>query len=251
MRLTCPNCKAQYEVDERVIPEGGRDVQCSSCGSTWFQYPAEVALRMRAADLDDDDDDEDDGVPGAERAASTARPPAAAGGERQIDRTVLDVLRQEAERELTERRKAAPSVETQTEMGLVSRPRPRSATAEGKPVTPRQVPQPAAEATPQDAVPRRNLLPDIEELTSTLEPSRHTRKRDDTSDTAETPVDASRGRDFRRGLTAVILVGTILAALYALAPMLAQSVPALSGPLSGYVVMIDSLRAAVAGMFGG
>ena len=40
MRLVCPNCGAQYEVDDHVIPEGGRDVQCSNCGHTWFQEPA-------------------------------------------------------------------------------------------------------------------------------------------------------------------------------------------------------------------
>lgn len=37
MRLTCPNCGAQYEVPDDVIPESGRDVQCSNCGDTWFQ----------------------------------------------------------------------------------------------------------------------------------------------------------------------------------------------------------------------
>ena len=37
MRLTCPNCGAQYEVPDEVIPETGRDVQCSNCGDTWFQ----------------------------------------------------------------------------------------------------------------------------------------------------------------------------------------------------------------------
>lgn len=37
MRLVCPNCAAQYNVDDRAIPPGGRDVQCSNCGHTWFQ----------------------------------------------------------------------------------------------------------------------------------------------------------------------------------------------------------------------
>ena len=37
MRLNCPNCDAQYEVPVDVIPAEGRDVQCSSCGITWFQ----------------------------------------------------------------------------------------------------------------------------------------------------------------------------------------------------------------------
>lgn len=37
MRLSCPNCGAQYEVPVEVIPQEGRDVQCSNCGHTWFQ----------------------------------------------------------------------------------------------------------------------------------------------------------------------------------------------------------------------
>ncbi len=40
MRLTCPNCGAQYEVPDDVIPTAGRDVQCSNCGNTWFQQSA-------------------------------------------------------------------------------------------------------------------------------------------------------------------------------------------------------------------
>lgn len=39
MRLICPKCSAQYEVDASVIPATGRDVQCSNCGRTWFQQP--------------------------------------------------------------------------------------------------------------------------------------------------------------------------------------------------------------------
>jgi len=247
MRLTCPNCNAQYEVDERVIPDGGRDVQCSSCGNTWFQYPAEVALRMRAADLDDDDDDDDDIGP----AAAPRRPAPGAGAERRVDRTVLDVLREEAERELTERRRAAPSVETQTEMGLVTRPVARAARAGAVPdpaPPPADRPRPAA---PSDDTPRRDLLPDIEELTSTLEPSRHARKREDLADLDDTNAEAVRGRDFRRGLSAMLLVCTILVVLYVMAPTVAQWIPALSGPLAGYVAMIDSLRVMVAGLFGG
>lgn len=39
MRLICPNCGAQYEVGDDVIPAAGRDVQCSNCGHTWFEQP--------------------------------------------------------------------------------------------------------------------------------------------------------------------------------------------------------------------
>lgn len=48
MRLVCPNCGAQYEVDPSVIPETGRDVQCSSCGHAWF-HPGAAAGRVAAA----------------------------------------------------------------------------------------------------------------------------------------------------------------------------------------------------------
>lgn len=42
MRLICPNCAAQYEVDASVVPDAGRDVQCSNCGRTWFQPSARM-----------------------------------------------------------------------------------------------------------------------------------------------------------------------------------------------------------------
>ena len=39
MRLTCPNCGAQYEVARDAVPTEGRDVQCSNCGLTWLATP--------------------------------------------------------------------------------------------------------------------------------------------------------------------------------------------------------------------
>ncbi len=44
MRLVCPNCSAQYEIDAAMIPDEGRDVQCSNCGHTWFELPAPPEL---------------------------------------------------------------------------------------------------------------------------------------------------------------------------------------------------------------
>lgn len=42
MRLTCPECGAEYRVDDSAIPAEGRDVECSSCGHGWRQ-PGAVA----------------------------------------------------------------------------------------------------------------------------------------------------------------------------------------------------------------
>ena len=36
MRLTCPNCGAEYEVPEGMVPAAGRHVQCTSCHTRWF-----------------------------------------------------------------------------------------------------------------------------------------------------------------------------------------------------------------------
>ena len=47
MRLVCPNCGAQYEVDDAVIPPNGRDVQCSNCAHSWFQ-PSKAMLDAEA-----------------------------------------------------------------------------------------------------------------------------------------------------------------------------------------------------------
>lgn len=37
IRLTCPECGAEYRVDDGAIPAEGRDVECSSCGHGWRQ----------------------------------------------------------------------------------------------------------------------------------------------------------------------------------------------------------------------
>ncbi|MEO1309221.1 MAG: zinc-ribbon domain-containing protein, partial [Pseudomonadota bacterium] len=50
MRLICPSCGAQYDIDDHVMPSEGRDVQCSNCGHSWFQAPP-AAERDLAAEL--------------------------------------------------------------------------------------------------------------------------------------------------------------------------------------------------------
>ncbi|MBY6003451.1 zinc-ribbon domain-containing protein [Salipiger bermudensis] len=156
MRLICPNCGAQYEVPTNVIPEGGRDVQCSNCGHTWFQaHPdddAELAQELGRPVAEDDwqpgpeaapaatvePDDEDDAfdaepesVPFEEDSPEDAAEPEPetdpapepepvprARPRRELDPSVAEVLRQEAEREARRRASEGGSLETQTELGL-------------------------------------------------------------------------------------------------------------------------------------
>ncbi|WP_201723338.1 zinc-ribbon domain-containing protein, partial [Sulfitobacter sp. HI0076] len=59
MRLICPNCDAQYEVPDEVMPVAGRDVQCSNCGQTWFQHHPDNAPEEDDSEFDDPDFDDD------------------------------------------------------------------------------------------------------------------------------------------------------------------------------------------------
>ena len=36
MILTCPNCDAEYEVADGMVPAAGRHVQCTACHTRWF-----------------------------------------------------------------------------------------------------------------------------------------------------------------------------------------------------------------------
>tara|TARA_Y100000996_G_C22142012_1_gene486664 strand:+ start:51 stop:545 length:495 start_codon:yes stop_codon:yes gene_type:complete len=36
MIITCPNCNKRFNIDEKLIPEKGRLLQCSSCNHKWY-----------------------------------------------------------------------------------------------------------------------------------------------------------------------------------------------------------------------
>lgn len=87
MRLICPRCGAQYEIEDGLIPVAGREVECSSCGNIWFQ-----AGRMGAAGIP-----AVPATPAAEPAPDPAPEPAPAPAlNRPLPRNVLDILRDEA-----------------------------------------------------------------------------------------------------------------------------------------------------------
>ncbi len=219
MRLVCPNCDAQYEVDDAAIPEAGRDVQCSNCGHAWFQRHPEVVADEEFEDeifLSDDEvpppapvvaapptpavvpepepepeepapvaaaepmvevvQDEDDGPepPPAAMQDAPARKPA-------LDESLMAVLREEAEREAAVRRVEEPQqrIETQTDLGLTSAPPPppvpASVLAARERFADLSVDRVEADEDEGEIVTRptsrRELLPDIEEINSTLRAS--------------------------------------------------------------------------------
>ena len=243
MRLVCPNCDAQYEVDDSAIPAAGREVQCSACGHGWFQPAAGTAVAA-AAPL-----------------AEPPRPPPEAVApppppRRPLDENVMAVLREEALREAVARRaEAARGIETQPDLGLIAAarrvppkapatpdappPRPEAAPPAPLSVAARSLADPAPPAPPEPprAPPRRELLPDIEEINSTL--SARPDRRGGPGGPA--PADDPR-QGFRRGFLLMILLLGLLALAYVMAPRISAEIPAAAPALSGYADQVDRLR---------
>ena len=45
MIIACPSCEKKFEIDESLIPEKGRNLQCGSCNRKWFyKKPIEKEL---------------------------------------------------------------------------------------------------------------------------------------------------------------------------------------------------------------
>ncbi|WP_299043785.1 zinc-ribbon domain-containing protein [uncultured Tateyamaria sp.] len=247
MRLICPNCDAQYEVVDDVIPTEGRDVQCSNCGQTWFQHHPDHA----PADPEEVDGPEDlapvEDTPGPDE----ERAPAPEPQRRELDPSVADILREEAEIEAQARAADADVLESQPDLGLESgetdadrrarEARDRMARMRGESAEP---PEQVSEAVATAAAigSRRDLLPDIEEINSTL---RSTGDRQ-SGPGNETSVDATeaapRKSGFRRGFTLMVLLAVILGAIYVFAPDIARSVPQADPFLSAYVAQVDAAR---------
>ena len=36
MRIKCTNCRKTFEIDEKLIPDNGRLLQCGKCDHQWF-----------------------------------------------------------------------------------------------------------------------------------------------------------------------------------------------------------------------
>ena len=45
MIITCPNCNKQFKIDNSLIPDEGRDLQCGSCNYIWF-YEIEESSKV-------------------------------------------------------------------------------------------------------------------------------------------------------------------------------------------------------------
>jgi len=270
MRLICPNCGAQYEVPDEVIPENGRDVQCSNCGDTWFQaHPDHSQTAPDGSEAGYDEGAEADWgeqaqpAPEDEYAAEykadtdvpeeTAEETAPAG-RRELDPDVAGLLREEAARERQAREaEARGGLETQPDLGLShaaddgdrrsEEARARMARLRGEDGAPDDLSGPVPSPEPGT---RRALLPDIEEINSTI-PNGHTNKTRDASarDGSMTATAAPARGGFGRGMRLAVGLALVATAIYMFAPRIAGLIPATAEPLAAYVEAVDRGRALV------
>lgn len=258
MRLTCPNCEAQYEVPDEVIPASGRDVQCSNCGDTWFEHhPDHAPVKEDPPETDQTWD----ATPEAEEAEVIVEESPAEVAEslperRELDPAVKDVLREEADRERAAR-DVEGGLETQPDLGLDARDdevEKRSRESQARMARLRGEPDMADAVDDPNPDPgtRRNLLPDIDEINSSL--NSDAAGPATAVDPGEVEAVAPAKSGFRRGFMTMVLLAVIGLLLYMFAPQLAKMVPALGGVLSGFVDTVDQVRGwldqAMGGMMG-
>jgi len=189
-----------------------------------------------------DEDFEDDDPPSV--VPMSAAPP--------LDDSVLSVLREEAEREAEARRAEAQRAEArrveaenqaQTQTDPVA-----AAPVEAPAITPTQRRLAMLRGEDPDAPPpepakpaaRRDLLPDVEEINSTLQPGENLPDPDAMVDALP---DLTRARfSFRTGFLLTIFLLAVAAVVYVAAPSIAEMIPAMREPLAGYVAFVDGLR---------
>lgn len=269
MRLICPNCSAQYEVPADLIPDEGRDVQCSNCQETWFQTHPDTELQTDVAQTLKEHfaqtEPEAAAVPPESDAVSEPDPiddeferaldqeldtiteddpeitPAPAimheRSKREIDPSVADILREEAQREREQR--AAETFEHQDEFALdtdepTSDPQPKKSGY----IDPK-LDEMNKDTASDASASRRDLLPDIEEINSTLRRDKKSANRD------EQETQARKNASGRHGFRAAIILLLLALAVYAYADLITSNVPQLAPYLDAYVAQIDQWRAAL------
>ncbi|UWQ84236.1 zinc-ribbon domain-containing protein [Leisingera caerulea] len=293
MRLTCPNCAAEYEVPEDVIPAEGRDVQCSNCGQTWFQAAAgETAAVPLAEDApapaDAAEEPEQDAAASApqqapEDAAENAAEPAPERGgieeeaadffansrqdgpggfaqdaaedmpqqqaepqpqrARGLDPALTDILREEAEREASLRAAESQSLETQPDLGLEEATAPEDEAArrsrQARDRMARMRGEDPRQLAAAESGSRKELLPDIEEINSTLRSGGSAAPAPQAA--AEAPP-VRRKNNFARGFSLSLIAALAMVMIYDNAALIAEKVPLAESALSSYVSWVDQMR---------
>ena len=257
MRLICPNCSAEYEIPDDAIPKGGRDLQCSSCGITWFfksdeTDPPQDAAPQTAPPQTKPKAASDQNQPVAKPRPSRPSPALNTSPDLPpLDAAVADVLQQEAAVEVKRRSNdVAGGLESQPDLGLdallgdtateqrhARETRERLARMRG---APEQTNAGGSDLTisPVQTADYKGL-PDVEALNSSL------RSTEDDVSMAGVSSHAPafyQQAGFFAGFLFIISIAAVLALIYTQTGLITQMAPELTEPLSYYQMAVDQVR---------
>lgn len=232
----------------------GRDVQCSSCDTAWFQpHP----------DAENSDEDTLENEIGPQKAFAPQPPkssalfePAAApkpsglkdGPVRKpLDPSVAEVLREEAENERRARRgQQSDPLESQPDLGLddlIAKVLSSDTTggdekSKGEPPTSEALAASSIVDGSQES--RRDRLPNIDEINSTLRSNKSRSPDTDPGQTAQ--IEKHEARSSRLGFSLVVALFAALALVYVFSSPLAKAVPEMEPTLTTYTAIVESWR---------
>lgn len=225
MRLICPNCDAQYEVPENVIPDAGRDVQRSDCGNTWFQGPDQEASDQDETPFE----------------------------RQQLPSEVSEILHEEAEFEIQARAHEfdeLASEDVDEDVGVsvdVAEPQEPETIAERRARETRErmarmrgveANNPFVEASDS----RKGVLPDVDAINSSLSPDHGAAQVKKTIDLQDLNRKRRRGSGFRTGFTISVFLGLLIVALYITHDNVGRAVPFAAPALDSLAEYVDLWR---------
>jgi len=268
MRLKCPNCGAEYEVDSAMIPDPGRDVQCAACGHGWFQdaegAPGDGAVTLDAlrsehsgsaeasappvpevAEDSDIDADEATAIPAPDTLLTPDR--------RSLDPNVRKILEEEAALERKARAADLRPLTSQPDLGLddleesdFKRGDVRKGDVAASLDDEVDLAPAATAALARPAKSAGERLPNVEEINSTL---RSDTERDPRQEAAVVTRDVRQNkRGFRLGFSIMLIATTLAILAYIYSPLLAEQFPDMRDPLARYVDNVNQLRDGIDGV---
>jgi hypothetical protein len=161
-----------------------------------------------------------------------------------VSDSVRDILRAEVAFDNTSHPKTGgASLETQPELGLQDgQSNDRRQGLRERMARLRGLDPSDTHGAPSPSGKRRDMLPDIEEINSTLSASSE-RDDDGTVPDVDTRKTRAQRSSFRVTFALLIIAASLLVLLYILAPMLSANIPFLQAPLEAYVETVNVFRA--------
>lgn len=243
MRLTCPNCAAEYEVPEAAIPAEGRDLQCSNCGHTWFFDPYGAPEGQEPMARPKPPEPPHAIAPRSSKTEREVPPLPPVERKKPVDPEVAAVLQEEAAREVAARaEEGRAGLEFQGDLGLEDPEVRRGLSSDRLDDPEADEPDASLAPAPKRTSGRSDAFPDIEEINSTLTATSAKAAAQGKDEAAKADRKARRRRGFRWGFAIALILLTIALLVYVYPTSFSEELPGLRNQIADYVAWLDRMR---------